>query len=291
MILVTGATSAVGTAVLKELLARKIPVRAFVHQPAAAERLEAQGAEALVGDMTERASAQKALQGIERVYLIAPTTEQLFAIEHLWAEEARKAGIYSIVKQSEIGADPVSFSPLLQQHGRAEAAIRTSGVPYTILRTLYFMQNFGPMYAQSIRTSGVICAPLGDARISYVDARDVGAVAAQLLTEEGHQDQQYEVTGPEVLSCGELAEIFSAVLHVPVRYTDISDEEARQAFLKRYSAWTAHAVLTLLQYYRQGGGARVTRVIEDITAHKPRTVVTYLTEHLQTFQSIGGGVA
>ena len=67
MILVTGATSAVGTAVIEELLARKIPVRAFVHQPAAAQRLEAQGAEAFVGDMTERASAQQALQGIERV--------------------------------------------------------------------------------------------------------------------------------------------------------------------------------------------------------------------------------
>src|SRR5215469_3813557 len=286
MMLVTGATSAVGIAILKELLARKIPVRAFVHQPAAAQRLDSQGAEAFVGDMAERASAQQALQGIERVYLISPATEQLFAIEHLWAEEARKAGIHSIVKQSEIGADPQSFSPLLQQHGRAEAAIRTSGVPYTILRTLYFMQNFGPMYAQSIRTSGMICAPLDDAQISYVDAHDVGAVAAQLLTEEGHQDQQYEVTGPEALSCGQLAEIFSAVLNMPVHYTAVSDEEAQQAFLKRYPAWTAHAVLTLLQYYRQGGGARVTRVIEDITAHKPRTVVTYLTEHRQTLQTV-----
>jgi len=286
MMLVTGATSAVGNAVIEELLARKIPVRAFVHQPAAAQRLEAQGAEAFVGDMTERASAQQALQGIERVYLISPVTEQLFAIEHLWAEEARKAGIHSVVKQSEIGADPQSFSPLLQQHGRAEAAIRTSGVPYTILRTLYFMQNFGPMYAQSIRTRGMIFAPLANAYISYVDARDVGVVAAHLLTEEGRQDQEYEVTGPEALSCGQVAEIFSTLLDVPVRYTAISDVEEQQALLKRYSAWTAHAVLTLLQFYRQGGGASVTRVIEEVTAHKACTVVTYLTEHLKTFQTI-----
>src|SRR5215469_2269271 len=286
MILVTGATSAVGNAVIEELLARKIPVRAFVHQPSAAERLEAQGAEAFVGDITERASAQKALQGIERVYLISPATEQLFAIQQLWAEEARKAGIHYVAKQSEIGADPQSLSPLLQQHGRAEEAIRTSGVPYTILRTLYFMQNFGPMYAQSIRTLGMILAPLANARISYVDARDVGAVAAHLLTEEGRQNQEYEVTGPEALSCGQLAEMFSTLLDVPVRYTAISDEEAQQTLLKRYSAWTAHAVLTLLQFYRQGGGATVTRVIEEVTAHKACTVVTYLTEHLQAFQTV-----
>jgi uncharacterized protein YbjT (DUF2867 family) len=285
MMLVTGATSAVGTAVIEELLARKIPVRAFVHQPSAAEKLEAQGAEAVVGDMTERASAQQALQGIERVYLISPSSEQLFAIEHLWAEEARKAGIHYLIKQSEIGADPHSFSPLLQQHGRAEDALRTSGIPSTILRTLYFMQNFGPMYAQSIRTRGMIFAPLATARISYVDARDVGAVAAHLLTDEGHQDQEYEVTGPEALSCGQLAEIFSTLMDVPVRYTAISDEEAQQALLKRYPAWTAQAVLTLLQFYRQGGGANVTRVIEEVTAHQPCTVATYLTEHLQTFQT------
>ena len=286
MMLVTGATSAVGNAIIEEMLARKIPIRAFVHQPAAAQRLEAQGAEALVGDMTERASAQQALQGIERVYLISPSSEHLFAIEHLWAAEASKAGIHHIIKQSEIGADPHSCSPLLQQHGRAEEAMRTSGVPSTILRTLYFMQNFGPLYAQSILTRGMIFAPLADARISYVDARDVGAVAAHLLTEEGHQDQAYEVTGPEALSCGQVAEIFSTLLEVPVRYTAISDEEAHQALLKRYPAWTAHAVLTLLQFYRQGGGARVTRVIEEVTARKPSTVVTYLTEHLQTFQTV-----
>ena len=139
---------------------------------------------------------------------------------------------------------------------------------------------------KSIRTSGMIFAPLANARMSYVDARNVGAVAAHLLTEEGRQDQEYEVTGPEALSCEQLAEVFTMLLEVPVRYTAISDEEAQQAFLKRYAAWTAHAVLTLLQFYRQGGGASVTRVIEEVTAHKPCTVVTYLTEHLQTFQTV-----
>ncbi|GHO63879.1 hypothetical protein KSC_027710 [Ktedonobacter sp. SOSP1-52] len=73
MMLVTGPTSAVGNAVLKELLARKIPVRAFVRKPSVAEKLEAQGVETFLGDMTERESVQKALQGIERVSLISPT--------------------------------------------------------------------------------------------------------------------------------------------------------------------------------------------------------------------------
>ena len=171
MILVTGATSAVGKSVIKELLARKVSVRAFVRQPVDAAKLQAQGVEAFVGDMTQQASVAQALQGIESVYLITPVAEHLFETEELWVQEGKKAGLRHLVKQSERGADPRASSPLLQSHGKAEDAIRASGVPYTLLRTLYLMQNFERLYAQSIITQGMMYAPLADARLSYVDAR------------------------------------------------------------------------------------------------------------------------
>jgi uncharacterized protein YbjT (DUF2867 family) len=285
MILVTGATSAVGKAVIKELLARKVLVRAFLRQPVDAAKLQAQGVEAFLGDMTKQASVAQALQGIESVYLITPVAEYLLETEGLWAQEGKKAGIRHLIKQSEIGADPQSLSPLLQYHGRAEDAIRTSGVPYTILRTLYFMQNFAPMYAHSIITRGMIYAPLADARMSYVDARDVGAVAVRLLTKEGHQYQECEVTGPEAITCTQLAEIFSSLLHTPVHYATISDEETEKALLGRYSPWRARAVVTLLQFYRQGGGNLVTPVVDEVTGRKPCTAAAFISEHLQSFQA------
>lgn len=285
MILVTGATSAVGKAVIKELLARKVLVRAFLRKPVDAAKLQAQGVEAFLGDMTKQASVAQALQGIESVYLITPVAEYLLETEGLWAQEGKKAGIRHLIKQSEIGADPQSLSPLLQYHGRAEDAIRTSGVPYTILRTLYFMQNFAPMYAHSIITRGMIYAPLADARMSYVDARDVGAVAARLLTKEGRQYQEYEVTGPEAITCTQLAEIFSSFLHTPVHYATISDEETEKALLGRYSPWRARAVVTLLQFYRQGGGNLVTPVVDEVTGRKPCTAAAFISEHLQSFQA------
>lgn len=285
MILVTGATSAVGKAVIKELLARKVLVRAFLRKPVDAAKLEAQGVEAFLGDMTKQASVAQALQGIESVYLITPVAEYLLETEGLWAQEGKKAGIRHLIKQSEIGADPQSLSPLLQYHGRAEDAIRTSGVPYTILRTLYFMQNFAPMYAHSIITRGMIYAPLADARMSYVDARDVGAVAARLLTKEGHHYQEYEVTGPEAITSTQLAEIFSSLLHTPVHYATISDEETEKALLGRYSPWRARAVVTLLQFYRQGGGNLVTPVVDEVTGRKPCTAAAFISEHLQSFQA------
>jgi len=285
MILVTGATSAVGKAVIKELLARKVVVRAFLRKPVDAAKLQAQGVEAFLGDMTKQASVAQALQGIESVYLITPVAEYLLETEGLWAQEGKKAGIRHLIKQSEIGADPQSLSPLLQYHGRAEDAIRTSGVPYTILRTLYFMQNFAPMYAHSIITRGMIYAPLADARMSSVDARDVGAVAARLLTKEGHHYQEYEVTGPEAITCTQLAEIFSSFLHTPVHYATISDEETEKALLGRYSPWRARAVVTLLQFYRQGGGNLVTPVVDEVTGRKPCTAAAFISEHLQSFQA------
>ncbi|GHO87125.1 NmrA family NAD(P)-binding protein [Dictyobacter formicarum] len=285
MILVTGATSAVGKAIIKELLARKVPVRAFVRKPVDAAKLQAQGVEAFLGDMTEQASVTQALQGIESIYLITPVTEHLLETEVLWAQEGKKAGIRHLVKQSEIGADPRSSSPLLQYHGKAEDAIRALGVPYTILRTLFLMQNFEPMYARPIITQGMMYAPLADARMSYVDARDIGAVAAHLLGEEKYQYKEYDATGPEAITCTQLAEIFSSLLHTPVHYATISDEEAEKAFLGLYSPWTAHAVVTLLQFYRQGGGDLVTPVVDEVTGHKPCTATTFISEHLQSFQT------
>ena len=285
MILVTGATSAVGKAVIKELLAMNVSVRAFVRKPADAAKLEAQGVEAFLGDMTKQASVAQALQGIESVYLITPVAEYLLETEGLWAQEGKKAGIRHLVKQSEIGADPQSSSPVLRYHGKAEDAIRASGIPYTILRTLFLMQNFELMYARSIITQEMMYAPLAEARLSYVDARDIGAVAAHLLSEEKHQDKEYNVTGPEAITCTQLAEIFSSFLHTPVHYATISDEETEKALLGRYSPWVAHAVVTLLQFYRQGGGNLVTPVVDEVTGRKPGTAAAFISEHLQSFQA------
>ncbi len=97
MILVTGATSAVGKAVIKELLARKVLVRAFLRQPVDAAKLQAQGVEAFLGDMTKQASVAQALQGIESVYLITPVAEYLLETEGLWAQEGKKAGIRHLI--------------------------------------------------------------------------------------------------------------------------------------------------------------------------------------------------
>ncbi len=131
----------------------------------------------------------------------------------------------------------------------------------------------------------MIYAPLADARLSYVDARDIGAVAAHLLGEEKHQDKEYDVTGPEAITCTQLAEIFSSFLHTPVHYATISDEETEKALLGRYSPWRAHAVVTLLQFYRQGGGNLVTPVVDEVTGHKPCTAAAFISEHLQSFQA------
>jgi uncharacterized protein YbjT (DUF2867 family) len=286
MILVTGATSSVGKAVIKELLARKVSVRAFVRKPADAAKLQAQGVESFLGDMTKQANVVQALQGIERVYLITPVAEHLVETEVLWAQESKKAGIRHLVKQSEIGADPQSGSPLLQYHGKTEDAIRASGVPYTILRTLFLMQNFERLYAQPIITQGMMYAPLADARLSCVDARDIGAVAAHLLSEEKYQYKEYDVTGPEAITYTQLAEIFSSLLHIPVHYAAISDEEAEKVLLGLlYTPWKARAVVSLLRFYREGGGDFVTPVVDEITGHQPLTAAAFISEHLRSFQA------
>lgn len=90
------------------------------------------------------------------------------------------------------------------------------------------------------------------------------------------------MTGPEAITCTQLAEIFPSFLHTPVHYATISDEETEKALLEPYSPRRAHAVVTLLQCYRQGGGNLVTR---EVTGRKPCTAAAFISEHVQSFQA------
>lgn len=286
MILVTGATSRVGRAIITELLAQQVPVRALVHKPEDIKKFTAIGAEAMVADISQPASIRPALRDIDRVYLITTNSPQQPEQERLFAEEARKAGVQHLIKQSELGANTQSDGILLRLQGEAEQAIRGSGIPYTFLRPCAFMQNIPMFYAHSIIANSTMHDIFANTPICYVDARDIGMLAAHILTEKGHTHlgKAYEVTGPEAISSTQLAEKFSALLGRQIQYTSISDEDAKQNFLQFFPAWTVDAVVSLLRFYRLGGATSVTQEIERITGRKPRTIDAFLAENIQMFQ-------
>src|SRR5690242_6690626 len=151
MILVTGATGNVGSKLLRELIACRANFRAFVHRAERVEQLKAQGIDAVLGDITNIESIRPALEGVQRLYLLSPSSPQLAEIEGALVNEAKKAGVQHIVKQSVLGADIHAICPITSVHAYAEEAIKAADIPYTFLRLNSFMQNFVTSHAWSIR--------------------------------------------------------------------------------------------------------------------------------------------
>jgi len=284
MILVTGPTGNVGQHVLRELKAINVPFRALAHSKAKANVLEARGIDTVVGDLTDRESIQAALQGIERVLLLLPDSPRRVQLEKDFLAEARRATVKHVVKLSVLGANCRAAAPILKWHGQGEQQLEASGLAYTHLRVNWFMQEMLADQARSIAQEGTIYQPHEEALVSLLDTRDVGAVAAKVLTETGHEGRTYEITGPEALSFAQIAEKLSLYLGKPVVYGRISDAMAWQNMLANgIPALTAHNYLTLFQFHRQGGGAMLTGFVEILTGRQPRTLDDFIVENIRMF--------
>lgn len=284
MILVTGSTGNVGSKILKELADRKVAFRALARKREDVERMKAQGIDAVLGDLANVESIRSALQGVTHLYILSPSTPQLVEIESAITDEAKKAGVQHIVKQSVLGANVEAICPFTSIHAQAENAILASGVPYTFLRLNDFMQNFVTSHARTIVAQNAFFEPLADVRVSHVDTRDIAVAAANVLTQAGHEGRAYDITGPEALTDYQIADKLSAMLGRTVTYTPVPDEAMRQGLLSAgLSEWYADSLVKLYQFYRQGGGSPVTADLERLIGRKLRTMDAYLQENVAAF--------
>ena len=284
MILLVGVPGNVGSPLLEELLARKAEVRVLVHNADRVGQFKERGLDVVIGDMSDPQSLAAALAGVDKVFFLSPAVAEKIELETALVDAARAAGNPHMVKISALGADRESIGDFMSQHGEVEAYVLASGVPYTFLRPNLFMQNLVPFYGQSIAATGMYYVSAGDARIGWVDARDIAAVAARVLLEPGHEGKAYPITGPETLSYNDVAAKLSTLLGKPVQYVPVSDEVAYQSMVAAgMPEWNAHAVVTLNKFYRMGGGDVVERTVKQITGQEPRNMEAYLRENLAGF--------
>lgn len=226
MILVTGATGTNGRELVKALGARGAPVRVMVRSHDKGELPD--GISATVGDFNDEASLAAALSGVERAFLLTPSTEQAEEQQTRFVKVAARAGVRHIVKLSQFAAAPDSPVRFLRYHAAVEAAIRDSGMAWTFLRPNLFMQGL-LQFAGMIREKGFFAAPIGDAPVSVVDIRDNAAVAAAALTEDDHDGKTYTLTGPEALTHAEMAARLSAATGRDIHFVDADDDQLRHA--------------------------------------------------------------
>lgn len=244
MILLTGATGRVGSAAAKALARANIPFRALVRDPDKVA-FDPDAAEIVQGDLNDPAIVEQALQGVSRALIVMGNHPDQAKLERQFASLAADAGVSHLVKVSSMEAAPDATATLPKNHYDTEQHIASLGVDWTFLRPNYFMQNM-LMYAGSIARTNYFALPLGTAKTAMIDSRDVGEVAAAVLTDEGHAGQAYRLTGPAMMDFHEVAARMGTVLERPVSYVAQSPEAFREVlgqFIQ--SVWQLDAVCEL----------------------------------------------
>ena len=287
MILITGATGQIGTEVTRELSTARVRFRALVRSVGKAQAVRSAGGEAVVGDLTDAPTLRTALEGVERLFLLTPPSPEKASIEASVIDEARRAGVRHVVKLSIVGADASPPIALARPHRESERHIEDSGLAYTFLRPNFFMQNY-LQYGATIRTLGVVYAPAGAGRHADIDVRDIAAVAARILAEEGHEGRIYELTGPEAQSFADAAHRISTITGRNVRFVDLSPEEGRKAMVGGgIPEWFADALLELYAWFPRGhgttNGSAVTLAVEEVLDRPPRSFDQFARENVKTF--------
>jgi uncharacterized protein YbjT (DUF2867 family) len=287
MILVTGATGQIGRELVRELGSARVKFRALVRSSGKAETIRSAGGEALVGDFTDAAVIQGALNGVASLFLLTPTGPDKVAAETRIVEAAKAAGVARLVKLSALGADARDGMIFGRQHAEVERRIDDLGFARTFLRPSYFMQNY-LSFALTIRAHGAIFAPAGVGRHADIDVRDIAAVAARVLTEDGHAGRSYDLTGPEAQSLADAARKIGKSAGREIRFVDVPADEARKAMVAvGMSEWQADALNDLYAWYQRGegttNGSAVTLGVEEVLDRPPRAFEPFVRENLQAF--------
>ena len=227
MILVTTAGK-VGSETARLLRDRDVPVRVLVRDPAKAAALAEAGVEIASGDLGVPASIDEAMNGVSGVVLVSPAVP---AQELNVVASAARAGVGHVVKAtSKAGAD----SPIARRRWQTEieAGLAAAGIPHTLLRSNAYMQNVLAL-APAIATTSTFGSCAGQGRTGLVDARDVAAVAAEIIASPAaHAGKTYWLTGPELLPNYDVAAALSKLLGRTITYQELTFEQTKDAMIR-----------------------------------------------------------
>jgi uncharacterized protein YbjT (DUF2867 family) len=243
------------------------------------------GTQTVIADFAKKETLAAALRDVDRMYLVCSPIPDLVQLESNMIEACLAAGVKHIVLNSALGAGDYAKS-FPSWHRKVEDELKSTGISFTILRPNSFHQNVVTYFAPSIRAQGVFYSSMGNARTSYLDVRDIAAVAAKALAGGEHRGKTYELNGPEALTYAELAEKISKHTGRAVQYVDIPAQAQRKAMLDQgMPAWQVDALLDLQEYYTSGSGGTVDQLLPKLLGRPPITMDRFLAEFAGEFRS------
>ncbi|AUS81649.1 NAD(P)-dependent oxidoreductase [Actinoalloteichus sp. AHMU CJ021] len=282
MILVTGATGAIGGNVLRLLAGGEHPVRALSRTPSSVPTLS--GVEAVQGDFTDPDSLRRALDGVSAVLLVTVPNPPTVAHDVALLDAAVSAGVRRVVKLSAIGTGEWWNGQLVGSwHQETEDAVRGSGLDWTVLRPSTFASNtLG--WARSIAVDGVVPDPVGGARQGVIDPRDVAGVAVAELVGDHSLGRTLTLTGPELISAADQAEVLGRLLGRTLRVEDLPLPAMRGRMEE--DGWDSTAMELAVAgtgWARSGGNAVLTRTVEEVLGRPAATFEKWAVDHLSRF--------
>jgi uncharacterized protein YbjT (DUF2867 family) len=284
-ILITGSTGNVGSQVVKQLSSFSDSVRAAVQSKNRADDIKNTKAELVEMNFNKSDTIEAAFKDVQKIFLLTPFVPDMVEMSKSLIREAKKANVNHIVKQSAFGSDLKDGITMNKLHRQVEEAIESSGINYTFLRPMSFMQNYLGL-SDSIKSQGVFYAPLIDSRTSFVDVRDIAAVAVEALTKTGHENKAYNITGPEAVSNYDIANILSNTTGRKITYVNISDDEARKGMKENgMQEWTINALMELYNFQKAGKASHVSLDVERVTNRKPISFEQFSKDYFETFRS------
>ncbi|HSD63354.1 MAG TPA: SDR family oxidoreductase [Ignavibacteriaceae bacterium] len=281
-ILIICSTGKVGVELIRLLNNDGIQIRAAARNPLTAAAKFPSGVETVEFDFDKPETFAPALKGIEKVFLMArPGDNHSDEVAAPLIDEAKKQGIRHIVNLTAFGAEKDDNFMLR----KLEKYLEASEIAFTHLRPNWFMQifNSGPMFID-IKTTGALHLPAADAKLSFIDIRDIAAAGAAVLKDPNHIGRAYTLTGGESLDHFQAMEIISRAANKKVSYIPITDETSREALSKAgipvdvIERWSA-----FYKKVREGFCAPVFDDLQTMIGRSPITFSKYATDYASSW--------
>jgi len=274
MLLITGAGGHIGRELVGELNRRGADFRALVRSARPDLPAEQQ-----IGDL----DGPLDLHGVDKVFLLVPGTGLDHTVNVVAA--AREAGVRHLVYLSSYAVLGDPIPAMGHWHHEREQLIRNSGIPATFLRPTGFMTN-AVDWLPTIRAGGYVLDPIGPGRSAPIDPADIAAVAATVLTEDGHEKQEYTLTGPEAFTLAEQVAILGDAIgrRLDVRPIETPEEAVRFRYPDGAPPDLAAAIVEGLQLMRADTIGLRTDAVRRLTRREPRTFAAWCGDNVRLFK-------
>jgi (4-alkanoyl-5-oxo-2,5-dihydrofuran-3-yl)methyl phosphate reductase len=282
MILITGATGNIGSELVKLLVAKGEAVRVISRDEKKVSHLDP-SVERVIGDRHDPSIVRKAVQGADKVFMLAVLFDKNHEADRLLVEEAKQAGARQIVMISS-GTVRMEGNAIGQLHREKEQIVEASGIPWTLLRPGGFMSNAIVWWAENIKSQSKVFNPAGNGKTAPISPHDIAAVAAVVLTSSGHEGKTYDLTGAELVSAPQQVEILSKVIGKPIECIDIPPEVAAQRMIAAgLPDGVVKSLAELWEQVRTETYTFHTNEVERLTGNQAQTFETWCREHRSAF--------